>query len=807
MADESDGLLTPRPLSEVLDNSSDLSDDELAEAIDLAINTFGKSDLAEYHHGLGDDRSAITVEVHPSNAAQNDLSLSWHHNSSKSVNGEFDSLSQSDKNHIQEVADQMQAEYPVKSGLPLSARHGQKIRSDFMQVKYDEWSAWRYNPLIEDTEVIAAGQEVAVASPHSWLMAVQELLTLYFTAENTTIWLQHQPTGDMHGVAALLRWMPEKQQQYAAQLDAWVREFCGGKRPSGGETTPTYDDPYISLITLTASAMPDGELASPVDHMMDLQDAWSKTYHAMKNQMNKLGFASDEWCYERRSEPHTGKRGGGINTGYVHEHIILITDGEVTKDDLLPITQTHVKHCDHATEYGHGWSSIQVKRHDDLTNAANYVADYCAISVTDIRDRSLPYLMFAASATACGYRTVSRSQDTVAAVKADACKQRFESDKSLQSDDHGAKVVLGQYDRIVCARCESYHGIDQDQTLSEARLERMDASVITDGGHPLPTVDDARRSFADAMPTASAGWSMGERMPFAAYRKRCQEVMDDYVTKHGRPPPDAYSLTQLVNRPHIKAPPDDPTDWQMAIASAEYRCDVSVVVDAWKKRHVDDGVDADRSVMQAYHDALQEANASCGGASSVGELVGSVTPVWRQAVAHHVVHDETYRGQRVGYRRPWHNPSDDRGWVIDHVEVFGEKRPASPDGGVEYVKTINWLDWANPVIESGKRYECMRCGHKASGLAMADHMCGGLHDIRDDRHRIRDKNVLAWLVYPLDASVDKSDFKDCADMFWWDRQCTCGGHDHVEDDGGELGTMDIPDIPVSITVPSPMPLQ
>jgi len=176
MADQSDGQMTPRPLSEVLDNSSDLSDDELAEAIDLAINTFGKSDLAEYHHGLGDDRSAITVEQHP----------------------------------------------------------------------------------------IAAGQEVAVASPHSWQMAVQELLTLYFTAENTTIWLQHQPSGDMHGVAALLRWMPEKQQQYAAQLDAWVREFCGGKRPSGGEASPTYDDPHISLITLTASAMPDGELVSPV---------------------------------------------------------------------------------------------------------------------------------------------------------------------------------------------------------------------------------------------------------------------------------------------------------------------------------------------------------------------------------------------------------------------------------------------------------------------------------------------------------------------------------------------------------------
>jgi len=817
MADKSGGKPAVVPLSDLLKgDTSDLSDAELAERIDLAINTFGKSDLAEYHHGLGDDRSALLAETHPSQGGEKSRLLSWHHNSSKSVNGEFNSLSQSDKNHIQEVTDQMRSEYPAKSGLPLSARHGVDIRSDFMHTAYDEWSAWRYNPRIGDTEVIAGGQELAVASPHDWVMAVRELLTLYFTAENTTIWLKHQASGDMHGVDALLRWMPEKQSQYAAQLDAWMREFCGGKRPSGGVTEATYDDPYISLITLTASGMPDGELASPCDHMLDLQDAWSKTYHALKNQMNRLGFESDEWCYERRSEPHTGKRGGGINTGYAHEHIVLITDGKVTQEDLHPVTQTHVKHCKHASEYGHGTSSIEVKRHDELTDAASYVADYCAISVTDIRDRSIPYLMFAASATACGYRTVSRSQATLAAIKADACKQRYESDKSLQSVDHGEKVVLGQYGRIVCARCQSHHEIDQRQTLSSARLAKMDGDdtkqPMSDGGHPVDIISDVRQRFADDMPTASAGWKSGESMEKAAYRKLVRQLMDDYVAQHGKPPDDGYDLAVLADQQHIKSPPHRPPDWKIRIAISEYMTDVSVVVGRLTKKRQADAV-ADRSVMQAFKNRLVDTNEALGGASDVDELMRHVVwmgiqdpPDWMLALMRHVVDDDIYTGGKVGYRRPWHNPSDDRGWVIDHVEVFGERRPATPDGGVEYVKTINWLDWAKPVIESGKRYECLRCGKKASGVNMADHMCGGLHDGRDKRHRIRSKNVLAWMVYPLDSETPKSEYVECADRYWWNKECVCGGHDHVSDETDGWGDVEVPDIPVSITQRTIMPL-
>jgi hypothetical protein len=378
--------------------------------------------------------------------------------------------------------------------------------------------------------------EVHTAEPYTWAQSIRRLLIRYYHAENTTIrlrfghkWQLDESAGDIghaknnlkkigktYDVPATLRWQPQYQQRYAAQIDAWTREYCGGTRPSGGDCEGEYSDPYISLLTLTASAKPADTWVSPVDHMQSLRESWDTVYHALRNAMVRAGFEPEQWTYERRAEPHTGERGGGVNLGYSHEHIVLITDGPVTHADLQPVIDTHVRENEHAGKAAHGPQSMEIKKASELTNVARYVADYCSIEARPLTDRSPEYLMWAAAATACNYRTVTRSDSALQAVKADMCKQRYESDESLQERKHGEQLKH-KNGHIVCAACGSYHGIEQADSISELRL-------LTDGGLRANTALSVKRAKRETWKDTPHGGGVGISPILTAWHKRCQSA-------------------------------------------------------------------------------------------------------------------------------------------------------------------------------------------------------------------------------------------------------------------------------------------
>jgi hypothetical protein len=157
--------------------------------------------------------------------------------------------------------------------------------------------------------------------------------------------------------------------------------------------------------------------------------------------------------------------------------------------------------------------------------------------------------MWAASVTAGNFKTQSRSDAANWASTADACKQRYESDQSDQVVDHGESVVRSSTRGVdfECAECGSPHGIDQDQTLTAARVS-SDNPAAADGG--LDREEELRNRWQDASGAASVGQTPTE--------KRQREQIERYLQNHpnAKPtevlgalglPPDARRLIKEVD--------------------------------------------------------------------------------------------------------------------------------------------------------------------------------------------------------------------------------------------------------------------
>jgi len=805
----------PRLLADVLEDSESLSDDELKQQIGEAIGTHG---WAAYHEArrreLIDEPESVTATVTDPDeglafewssgrgkAATGAGGAAWHDNSSKVVNADFGSLTENDREHIRETMSKISARFGEKSRLPLTQQDGIRIRADFAHILHEEWHAREDKAAIRhahvDDEVgdwmavgagdyveamdyggitgyarhpaedreppepeykeVAKGADIEVAAPFTWRDAVGQLLTKYMTAEATTVWLRMvDDMGEhLHGVPALMRWMPQKQRQYAAQLDAWVRELCGGDRPSGGTTEAEYSDPHIALITLTASARPDGDAyVGPVDHMVAMQESWPRTRDALRNAMVRAGFDTESWQYDRRAEPHTSRRGGGVNTAYTHEHVILITDGKVTREDLQPVLDTHVKYNRLAGSWAHGPDAVEVKRHDELTNAADYVADYASIETTDLRDRGLPYVMWAAAATACGYRTVSRSEATVAAVRADRCKQRYESDESLQRFRHGERLTWDGRNRRCCRECGSFHGIAQDGSVAAERLADT-PEVAADGGVEVRTADDVVGDMRRIWRDTDAGGRVGHDPDTALFRYVVDEVVD---TMDG-PPPDPWAVIDAMRdlTPDDIHPHRDMDGWQVVDAGRRPPPDPAEVVNEY-----------DPPLPAAWY--------------AVRETRGTLIPdywmpqTWHMEVIHGVISPGAYDGEAVG----WDVSVDDgTDWRISHVTVFGEDRPAGAGGGVDTVTTINYADRFRGLWQDGALCRCAKCGMKGTGEWVINHLTRGRKDPNDDRHRIRHAEPLMWMIQPMDIPVKGSEWTRCAERYGATHRCECGGHTAV----------------------------
>jgi hypothetical protein len=421
--------------------------------------------------------------------------------------------------------------YPGRARLDLATGDGTRIRREYANVETVEW--------VEDLRMEKeererlwldrpSGTADGEVSPKSWAEGIRTLLEREVEVQQTTINLERRHLDELetYDVSAQSRWSKSYQKKYNAQIDAWLRELVGGERPSGGITAPSFEDPHIALITLSASSVPDGERVGPVDHLEALQESWRSTYHALRNTLRSLGFDSSEWQYDRRAEPHKSERGDGRGTNecYGHEHVVLVVDGAISAKDLRPVVEKHVEANEWAGEAAHGTDAVEVRTPEELSDPAAYVADYCSIDPVGLFDRSPAYQAWATAATAANYRTVTRSEAAREAAKADRCRQRAESDQSDQVRRHGEEVrrVDGA---VVCTCCGTAHDIDQSQTLVEHRRPQTAAEpTVADGGEDLRTADAREEELRERWPSANGAVSIGEETERARVRERIEAV-------------------------------------------------------------------------------------------------------------------------------------------------------------------------------------------------------------------------------------------------------------------------------------------
>ena len=499
----------------------------------------------------------------PDKSAQNDLStggaVSRHTNQNKSVNpsnagsGGFENCDLQTRAKIEKCVSDFVDKYPQKAFTKIATGDRRKVRREYAEVDTEEWQEdlrlshneykkylLNANETKTPDRTRPSGEYDEEVTPPIWLKSLYKLLHKYAATKETTIHLEKTlfNNREEYAVSAKSRWQPEYQKKYKAQLEGWLREVIGDDRPSGGYTEASFDDPHIALITLSGSSVPDGDRIGPVDLFDELNSTWSNhTYHAVRNTLRSLGFDSNDWHYDRRSEPHANDKGDreGVNAGYGHEHVILAIDGEVSDADLRPIVEKHVEQCKFAGESAHGDSAIEIRQPDDVDDIVSYVADYASLAPVDLLDREPEFQAFAAAAAAANYRTFTRSEVAREAAEVDKCRQRFESDKSKQHLDHGEEVRYDDGD-IVCIECECTHDIDQHQTLADYRKpDNADNTpaepTVADGGQEIPTDESRRQKLKEQWQDANAAASIGESTERTRIRRRIQMVKDAHPDK------------------------------------------------------------------------------------------------------------------------------------------------------------------------------------------------------------------------------------------------------------------------------------
>jgi len=461
----------------------------------------------------------------------------WHTNQNNSVNPATASPAEPADGRDLPTPDERIAEfyseYPDRAYLPLTNTHGQHLRKEYTEEVRESFQSDA--PREWDDSV--TGEEILRNEPLSWGNAVAELLRNHEETRRTTVNLERGRPGDSEyaefSIDADTRWCASYQRKYYAQLKAWLREVTGGERPSGGSTDGTMDDPKIALITRSASATPDGDHVSPIDHAAQMADAWGDVYDTLRNTMRSLGY---DWQYDRRLEPHDSKRGGGANACYGHEHTVLVVDGEVSASDFRPIVEKHVESCDWAGEAAHDldvadWDlheeevkAVEVKDPDEVENLAAYVASYAGIKPVDLLERDTEYIAWAATMNAANLQTKSRSDAAKHAATADMCKQRCESEQCDQTTGHAVDVVPSDrrgYD-WECSECGSPHQVDQSRELPG----QDDSDADTDGDDQGDVEQDDRDDLGSRWPSARSATSVGETIERTELRDRVRRFLD-----------------------------------------------------------------------------------------------------------------------------------------------------------------------------------------------------------------------------------------------------------------------------------------
>jgi hypothetical protein len=430
---------------------------------------------------------------------------------------------------------------------PVSEEHGAMLRAECVEEEKEAFTV-----TTEDGGEVEQERLVSREAVPLW-KAVAEMLEWHAEYHRSSLRLEYgresDPTYDILQVDLDNSWMAAYQEQERARLKALERETCGYQLCQGGECDTRwcqepeehqtryvggeFEEPVVVLTTRTAS----GREMAPADHAREIADTFSYggVRRSLRYVMDKLGLESEQWVRWTQGEPHTSKRAGdsyGTNTGYDHNHDIIILEGaavagEVDASDFREVIETHVAECEGAGREAHDldvrdWSAnaeevdtVEVKRVEDEIeeSVASYAAAYLANESLDLLERSPEYLAWAATMWATETQKATGTDSRTHAIDADRCKHKYHAADEDQDLRHGEEVrqehVRGNR-RIVCMACGSPWGIDQDQTLASARTGGETA--VADGGREYgpKTLEETREEdVRSRWPSARSAASVG----------------------------------------------------------------------------------------------------------------------------------------------------------------------------------------------------------------------------------------------------------------------------------------------------------
>ncbi|TKX47798.1 hypothetical protein EXE49_16965, partial [Halorubrum sp. ASP121] len=154
-------------------------------------------------------------------------------------------------------------EYPHLADQPLPEAHGRKLRRIVTEADWEKEFVDPDHPLADSFAVDSLRSRSAgtgIDAIHAFLRAHHEYNGMFARFED-------QESGDEFDVPLADAWGKEYSTKQYARARALQRQMSGGKRPSGGEAVPAWDDPVTVILTLTASSVPDGERLPPVEQM------------------------------------------------------------------------------------------------------------------------------------------------------------------------------------------------------------------------------------------------------------------------------------------------------------------------------------------------------------------------------------------------------------------------------------------------------------------------------------------------------------------------------------------------------------
>jgi hypothetical protein len=479
-----------------------------------------------------------------------------------------------DLSRPERVAREFMDKYQERAFTDLTEVDGRELRREVLTEETAEREV--LSGPHDETERI---EELIAREPETWAAAIVEFCEFY---EKYPAVLKmgkgepHQEEYEEFEVPIGTSWSQEYQEREYAEYQAIERETCGGERPSGAEESGAFEDPVTVIVTLSGSAVPEGEPLPPVDHNRSLVEAWTgdgddgarRSFRYVMGE--KLGLDKSDYIYRRQGEPHPGG-GHGKNAAYGHTHIEIVMDAaaackEPEESDFRPVVNKHVEECEYAEPEAHGDDAIELR--GDLESPAAYMSKYVANDPEkDLYGRSVEYIAWGAIQFVSRTQKYTQSNTASAAIKADRCKQEYESSESDQECDHGGVVVRSERPghEYECRCCGSPWRIEQDQTLTEHRTEEPEelAAEVSElrGRWPSASggakIDVSGMESFDVVPTwePKAVVIGGEEVPI-------RDLGSDpfgSVKFPGDPiPPEKLIPPRKLRRPD---PPVDPTEY------------------------------------------------------------------------------------------------------------------------------------------------------------------------------------------------------------------------------------------------------